>query len=146
MQFWGPATLLKKTPTQLLSSEICKLFKSNYFEEHLWMPSSKLYLKRDYNTSVFLWTLLFKKTYLVVDLRMTGSETPIRWSLFNKVASETTWKYLAVLERDSSKGIYPWALWNFKEALCRTPFSNHFSHDVDFFPLFVDQWGLQSSQ
>ena len=34
-KFRGPATLLKKTPTQVLSCEICKLFKNNYFEEHL---------------------------------------------------------------------------------------------------------------
>ena len=28
-------TLLKKAPTQMLSCEICKLFKNNYFEEHM---------------------------------------------------------------------------------------------------------------
>ena len=62
------------------------------------MFASKLYLKRDYNTDVF-----------VVDLRMAGSETPIRGSLFNKVASMTTWKHLTVLERDPSKGILNFA-------------------------------------
>ena len=76
--------------------------KRVYFEEHLWMSASKLYLKRDYNTGVFLWTLLFKNTYFVVDLRMAGSETPIRASLFNKVKSVTVWKHLAVSERDPS--------------------------------------------
>ena len=80
------------------------------------MSASKLYLKRDYNTGVFLWTLLFKNTYFVVDLRMAGSETPIRGSLFNKVASMTAWKHLTVLERNPSKGIYLWILWNLKEA------------------------------
>ena len=30
-----PATLLKKTPTQLLSSEIFENVKNGYFEEHL---------------------------------------------------------------------------------------------------------------
>ena len=35
LQFWRPATLFKKTLTLLLSCETCKLFKSNYFEEHL---------------------------------------------------------------------------------------------------------------
>ena len=89
--------------------------KRVYFEEHLWMSASKLYLKRDYNTGVFLWTLLFKNTYFVVDLRMAGSKTPIQESLFNKVASVTAWKHLIVLERDPSKGIYLWILWNFKE-------------------------------
>ena len=49
MQFWGPADLLKKTPAQVLSSEIY-----NYFEEDLWMSTSKLYLKRDSNIGVFL--------------------------------------------------------------------------------------------
>ena len=43
-EFWGPATLLKKTPTQVLSCEICKLFKNNYFEEHLMTSASKFYL------------------------------------------------------------------------------------------------------
>ena len=40
MQFQGPATLLKKTPTQVLPCEIYKLseftnFENNYFEENL---------------------------------------------------------------------------------------------------------------
>ena len=35
LQFGGPATLLKKTSNQVLSSEIYKLFKNNYFEKHL---------------------------------------------------------------------------------------------------------------
>ena len=38
---WGPATLLKKTPTQVFSCEIYKVFKNYYFEEHLWMFASK---------------------------------------------------------------------------------------------------------
>ena len=42
LQFWGPATLLKKTPTQVFSCEICKLFKNNCFEEHLWKSTSRL--------------------------------------------------------------------------------------------------------
>ena len=63
------------------------------------MSAFKLYLKRDYNTGVFLWTLLFKNTYFVVDL-------PIQGSFFNKVASMTTWKHLKVSERDPSKDIY----------------------------------------
>ena len=35
LQFGGPATLLKKTSNQVLSLEIYKLFKNNYFEKHL---------------------------------------------------------------------------------------------------------------
>ena len=50
LQFWGPAT-------QVLSCKICKLFKSNYFEEHLSTSASKVYLEGDSNTGVFLWNL-----------------------------------------------------------------------------------------
>ena len=57
LEFWGPATLLKNTPIQVLSCEIYKLFKNNFFEEHLWTPASKHYLKRDSNTGAFLWML-----------------------------------------------------------------------------------------
>ena len=45
LQFWRPATLLKKTPTQGLSCEICEIFKNKLFEEHLWETSCKLSLK-----------------------------------------------------------------------------------------------------
>ena len=51
-----PAILLKKSPTQVLSCEICKLFKNNYFEYHLWTSTSKLYLKRDSNMGM-LWII-----------------------------------------------------------------------------------------
>ena len=57
LEFSGSATLLKKTLRQVLSCEIWKIFKSNYFEEHLWTTGSKLSLKRDTNTGVFLWVL-----------------------------------------------------------------------------------------
>ena len=33
---WRPATLLKKTPTQVFSYEICKILKNTFFTEHLW--------------------------------------------------------------------------------------------------------------
>ena len=131
MQFWGPATLLKKTPTQVLSCEICKLFKNNYFEEHLWMSASKLYLKRDYNTGVFLWTLLFKNTYFVEDLQTAGSETSVWESLFNKVASVTAWKHLTVLETLAKVFLCEFCK-TLRKLFCRTPSSNHFSHV--FFP------------
>ena len=72
------------------------LIKRVDFEKHLWMSTSKLYLKRGYNPGVFLWTLLFKSTYFVLDLRMAGSGKPIRGSLFNKVASVTAWKHLTL--------------------------------------------------
>ena len=61
---------------------------------------------------------------------MAGSEIPVRESLYNKFASLMPWRLLTVLERDTSTGIY---LCKFLEMLfCRTPHSNHFSHDVVF--------------
>ena len=35
LQTFSPTTLLKETPTQVLSCEICESFNNNYFEEHL---------------------------------------------------------------------------------------------------------------
>ena len=65
LQFGGPATLLKKTSNQVLSSEIYKLFKNNYFEKHLWTSASKHYLKRDSNTVPFLWILWIIQEHLL---------------------------------------------------------------------------------
>ena len=66
LQFWEPATLLKKASTHVFSCEICKLFKNYYFKEHLWTPASKLYLKRETPTQVFSCEFceLFKKPIL----------------------------------------------------------------------------------
>ena len=87
----------KKLRAASLKQNLMVLMKKRvYFEEHLWMSPSKLYFKRDYNTSVFLWTLLFTNTYFVVDLRTAGSGTPVRGSLFNKVASVTAWRHLTL--------------------------------------------------
>ena len=82
LQFWGAATLLKKISTQVLFCEICELFKSNYFEEHLRMSTSK-------SNVVFSCEFceLFKKTYFVKDLQTARSETPVRGSVFSKIAS-----------------------------------------------------------
>ena len=54
------------------------------------MSTSKLYLKET-PTQVFSreFSELFKNTYFVEDLRTAGSETPVRGSFFNKVASLT---------------------------------------------------------
>ena len=49
--------VIKKAPIQVISCEICKIFKNNYFEDHLWTATSKLYLKRHSNTGVCLWIL-----------------------------------------------------------------------------------------
>ena len=57
---------------------------------------------------------------------MTCSRTPVPGSLFNKVVSLTGWKFLTVLERDSTTAISLRILWNFSENFfCRTPRSNH---------------------
>ena len=132
---WEPATLLKKAPTQVFSCEICKLFKNNYFEEHLWTSASKLYLKRDSNTVVFLWILGISQEHLFCRGSMNGCFwNTSAGSLFNKVASLTAWRHLTVLER----------LWhryfsvNFVKYLgkrfCKKIPSNHVSHNVIFFP------------
>ena len=106
-----PATLLKKTSTQVLSCEICKLFKNNYFEEHLWTSTSQLYLKRDSNIGVFLWILWIIQEHLFCRGSTNGwLWTPVRGSLFSKAASLTAWRPLTVFERDCSIGI---SLWSF---------------------------------
>ena len=35
LQAFRPATLLKETPTQVISCEHCEIFKNTYFEKHL---------------------------------------------------------------------------------------------------------------
>ena len=127
----------------MFSCEIYKLFKNNYFEEHLWTSASKYYLKRDSNSGASSeFCKLFKNTYFLEDLQTACSETPVRGSFFKKVASLTAWKLLTVLERDSHRYFSV----NFEKFLgklfYRTPPSNHFSHDVVFY-LLADQWGLQ---
>ena len=117
LQFWEPATLLKKTLTQLFSCEIYKLFKNNYFEEHLWTSAPKLYLKRDSNTGGYLWILWIVQEHLFCWGSMNGSFwNTSAGSLFNKVASLRTWRHLTVLKRDSSTGISLWILSNFRKA------------------------------
>ena len=59
---------------------------------------------------------LFKSTYFKEHLRTAGSKTVVRGFLFNKVASLMAWRPLAVLERDSSTGIFLQILCNFKES------------------------------
>ena len=46
---------------------------------------------------------------------MAGSETPVRGSFFNKIASLTAWRLLTVLERDGCTGISLRILRNFQE-------------------------------
>ena len=44
---------IKRDPIQMLSCKIYEIFKDN-FEEHLSTTASNFYLKRDFNTGVFL--------------------------------------------------------------------------------------------
>ena len=114
----------------MLSCETCKLFRNNYCEEHLWMFASKLYLETLKQVFSRRFCELFKNNYFVEDLQTAVSETPVRGSLFNKVASLTYWTHLTVLERDSSTVNFVKFL---GKLFCRTPPSNHFSHDVVIF-------------
>ena len=127
----------------MFSCEIYKLFKNNYFEEHLWTSASKYYLKRDSNSGASSeFCKLFKNTYFLEDPQRACSDTPVRGFFFKKFASLTAWKLLTVLERDSH-GYFSVNFDKFlRKLFYRTRPSNHFSHDVVFF-LFADQWGLQ---
>ena len=53
------ATLLKRAPTQLFPCEICEIFKSTYFEEHLRTTAS------GYIKNWFLFSLLHVDTELI---------------------------------------------------------------------------------
>ena len=89
LQFWGPATLLKKAPTQVFSCEFCELFKNTYFKEHLRKADSKALawgvffnkaaslmawrpltvLERDSSTGIFLQILCnFKESFYIEHL------------------------------------------------------------------------------
>ena len=128
MQFWRPATLLKKTLTKILSCKIWEIFKNNYFEEHLWTTACKLYLKKRRQHRCFLCEL-FKNTYLqriyerLVPKHQCGG------------FSFTACRPLRVLERDSGTGISV----NYLEKLFRgTPPLSHFSLNVVLFFLTAD--------
>ena len=106
------------------------------------MSASKLYLKGDSNTDVFLLIVwIFKNTYFLEDLWTAGSVLPVRGSLFNGVASLTVWRPLTILERDCSTRISVNFVKFLGKFFCKTHPSNHFSHDVVFF-LYADLWSL----
>ena len=94
LQFWGSATLLKKTPTHLLSCETSKFFKNNYFKDICECLLINFYLKRYSNTGAFLQILWIIQDHLFCGgLRTADSETRVQGSLFNKVASLKTWNW-----------------------------------------------------
>ena len=138
----GPATLLSKTPPQVLSCETSKIFKNIYILKNICERLFLNFFNKETPTQVFCCEFceLFRNTYFVKDLRTAGSETPVWGSIFNKVGSQMGWRHLTVLERDSSTGISLWISWNFLERFfCRTPPSNHISHDVYFFFLQISE-------
>ena len=142
LQFWGPETLLKKTQAEVFPFEICKIFKNNCFEEHLWTTVSKFSLKRNSNTGVFLWILWIIQEHLFC--RASTSYwfwNNSRGSIYqvNKVASLRAWRPLTVLQKDYNIGI---SLWVLGKHFCRTTPSNHFWHDVLFFLPFIRSQGL----
>ena len=53
LQPLGPATILKKTPTQVFSCEICEIFKNTYFEEHQ-RTTASLFILNVYHISGIL--------------------------------------------------------------------------------------------
>ena len=97
----GTCNFIKEgSPTHVFSCEICKLFKSNYFEEHLWTSGSKLYFKRNSNTGAFLWILWIIQEHLFCRRSMNSCfRNTSAGSFFNKVASLAAWRHLTVLER-----------------------------------------------
>ena len=68
-----------------------------------WRSISKLYLKRDFKIGIFVWIL-----WIIQEHLFRGGFTNSRFwntsvgSLFNKVASLTSWRPLTVLERKCS--------------------------------------------
>ena len=61
LEFWGPKTLLKKTPTQVFSCEICKIFRNSYFPEDLQTACSETPMRGSFFkkvASLTAWKLL----------------------------------------------------------------------------------------
>ena len=76
MQFWGAARLITKTPIQVLSGEISKICKNNYFEEHL-ETSGTLFKKTPTQVFSCEFCELFANTFFVKDPKTTGSKTAL---------------------------------------------------------------------
>ena len=56
----------------MLSFEICETFKNNDFEEYLSTTASKLYLKRDSNTDLFLRIFWIIQEYMFCRASLNG--------------------------------------------------------------------------
>ena len=85
---------------------------------------------------------LFKNNYFLEDLQTACSETSVRWSFFKKCKPDVVKTFNSVKKRLLHRYFSVNFEKFFGKLFCRTPPSNHFSHDVVFF-LFGDQWGLQ---
>ena len=121
----------------MLSCEIYKLFKNNYFEEHLWTSPSKHYLKRASNTGASLCILGIIQENLFFQKHLRGVFSLIElqaWlpETFNSPRKRLSHCHFSV---------------NFEKFLGKlcsgTPPSNRFLDDIAFF-FFADQWALQA--
>ena len=138
MEFSGSATLLKKTPIQVFSCEIYKLFKSNYFVEDFSHEKRK-----EQSLNAYFQTL-FKK-------RLKRRCFPVNFvnyfcgSFFNKVTSQTGWRLLTVLERDCRTCTSLWILRNFWEIFFPEHLLATISYMMLLFSLFLqisEAWSL----
>ena len=79
LQTYKPATLLEKTPTQVLSCECCEIFKNIYIKGHLWTTASELYW--------FKVEVIIEKADLFRDDDPRRIQNPVkhlRWSFLTK--------------------------------------------------------------
>ena len=72
-----PATLLKKTLTQVFSCKFCEFSENNFFTEHLCTTASNIFISNSTNATCnlrFLQILVFKNTQLVLQLIFRATE------------------------------------------------------------------------
>ena len=118
---------LKKTPTQVCSCETFESCRKNYFEKHLWMRASKIYLKRDSNTDFVLWILWITQEHEHLVLKhQSGGLSLIKLQVWHP---EDFQHYLKeALVHVIICGFSEM----FRKFFSRAPPSNHFSHNVFF--------------
>ena len=99
LHFWGFETLLKKIPRQIVPVKFAKVLRTTILKnicEGMFLN----FLKRDFNTDVFLSILRIIQEHLFCIGSTNGwFRNTSAGSLFNKVASLTNWRSLTVLER-----------------------------------------------
>ena len=127
LQFWGPVTILKKTPAQVLSCEICKLFKSNYFEE----ICERLLLN-------FFKRRLQHRCFPVDFMNYSGTLILLQ-RIYERLVLKHTFGGLLLIKA-------LWILWKFLERFfAELPLAttSYVILLLLVFFLFADQWGLQ---